>query len=156
MTDRHALPERDEPIDGDPPVMVPGARDPDDWTEVAATVEATIRLLDRDYVTLYWLKSSPFGPGFSPAAVDEAIRRGSIAVEVKSDLNPMGVRVARTPRCTYGGDCLLHPDVQALHNFKPAAYDALVAVLAAVRVKGTIDEADVRRIVTALGVTQPP
>ena len=32
-------------------------------------------------------------------------------------------------RCTHGADCLMHPDVQGLHNFEPTAAQALREVL---------------------------
>jgi hypothetical protein len=55
-------------------------------------------------------------PGYLAAAE----RRGHTAVRLPWVRKP-GSGVAPEPECTHGGDCQIHPSVNALHNFDPPA-----------------------------------
>ena len=73
----------------------------------------------------------------------------AVAVKVVADPPP----VVEQSRCTHGGDCPIHPDVHALHNFDATAEDVLGAVLAAVKIRHKFDADDVREIAARYGIT---
>ncbi len=99
MTDQ--VKERAETIDY-PTTAVPPASSPDAWTEVPDRIfQAIEQHPGRRYVSLWWLKSAASGPGFSEKAVKMAEDQGLIVVEIKHNLNPMGVRVARLDTWEY-------------------------------------------------------
>lgn len=79
---------------------------------------------------------------------DHAAEIAALVVEVIADPWP-GVDVSK---CTHGGDCDVHPDVNRPHNFDATAADVLGAVRAAVLIRHEFGEKDVAEIARRYGV----